>query len=880
MGKYDSFVEAEASFSQQEEPTISVGGKYDSYVDEVGSPSSIPSSGGKYDSYVSDTKTSTGGKYDSEVAAISESVTQIGDSAKAVIGGGVESIANILRGAGQKTSLAMEQATAPRYEMKKLIIAEDRNTGKQTEISEDEWMADLDSNLSKYKTVDIVDAPIKQDEGFLSELAEKPGAIGEKAGKAVEAILPASIKDAQERVRINAGNESLPWYKSSWSMVVDNAPNLVASAVNPQFAYETMFANERQSMKQSLVDAGVDEKIANQFASVYGGASAPIEYAENAGRLVGAFGKKAKRTVISATTKPILNAAGQMLRNAGINVAEELTQEAIFNAIYNAAVTQNNSEKGTALETKAIFNLSEMTGTAKGSLGMSVILDAMGVPVRVHKHRTSSKNISKNLQRGGISKDVADKYSKKMAGANSQEQLDLVKEEMFKDEAVREKIGVENMERIQEIMNNPVPSEEETAELNSLIENVSVENLAQIEEQRIKSDVSRLAKDAIEIDTPRREDKTGNKYSKKIENISKRLSELYDRAVSKEEVYDAFVPPMDKVEIKREEEAIAEQEVNEKQSLEAVGNGDMESFNKLPIEMQEEIRERTTGDERELLSDVVSDIQTKQKEVSDADTIERTEAVKDEQKEPAKEGKEGKEGKEVQEGEVRKEEVLGAVLDKPVEAEKPEPDLAPILEEKVAPEAREAQETPIKYEYVPYADPTTESGIDKNSSWQNVRAKFLESGGKPENRKKSSMLKFINGSQSSVGSAEVQEDLKSLDKIKANNTKLGRFARKASNLISRGSNLDDLIDKIALQNPNSRLVKARAQLANARNKSERILQDISKWHQDRDIGNHLDNLKKRSYTLNVDGKSHKISLGQLLSHHVVVDPLYKQIQDR
>lgn len=142
----------------------------------------------------------------------------------------------------------------------------------------------------------------------------------------------------------------------------------------------------------------------------------------------------------------------------------------------------------------------------------------------------------------------------------------------------------------------------------------------------------------------------------------------------------------------------------------------------------------------------------KQKEVSDADTIERTEAVKDEQKEPAKEGEK------VQEGEVRKEEVLDeritkeasdealikegerlgaefqgrqddgdggsfpifadvktgksfgvegdatvaeahrAILEagKPVEAEKPVPGLAPVSAEKVAPEARETQETAPK----------------------------------------------------------------------------------------------------------------------------------------------------------------------------------------
>ena len=50
-------------------------------------------------------------------------------------------------------------------------------------------------------------------------------------------------------------------------LLVDNAPNMVASTVNPALGMTVMFANEKNSSYDSLIGAGVNEEIANTASS-------------------------------------------------------------------------------------------------------------------------------------------------------------------------------------------------------------------------------------------------------------------------------------------------------------------------------------------------------------------------------------------------------------------------------------------------------------------------------------------------------------------------------------------------------------------------------------------------------------------------------------
>lgn len=248
--------------------------------------------------------------------------------------------------------------------------------------------------------------------------------------KEIKGITPESWKEARELMQLESGRElkgnvlkkTIQGAKQGFMLVADNAPNLVASRTNPALGYSIMYSNEKESMYETLVDAGVDKSLAESYSTMYGSVSAPIEYVENAGRLTSAFGKKKVAGKGSALVRRVIKGK---LKEAGINIAEELTQEGAFNLIYNAAVKSNNDEFGTSIENKNM-TIEDAMKTAKASLQMSAVLEAIGVPVKFAQKRGDIRANSIKMTDAGISAVSAEKYAKDISQAESQNELDAI----------------------------------------------------------------------------------------------------------------------------------------------------------------------------------------------------------------------------------------------------------------------------------------------------------------------------------------------------------------------------------------------------------------------------------------------------------------------
>ena len=202
----------------------------------------------------------------------------------------------------------------------------------------------------------------------------------------IDSITPESWTEAEEAVAQELSEQDVGFLRTGFLMLSQNAGNLAVSATTPPpVAFASMFSTERQSMADELSALNINSETVEAMSSLYGMTSAPIEYIENVGRLSGAAGKKGA----SVLTKPVRRAVAGMLKNAGANVTEELTQEGLHDLIYNLAITEHNKATGENLPMKEV--LGEAGDVAKGSLAMSTVLDAMGLPSRRMRYKSAKR---------------------------------------------------------------------------------------------------------------------------------------------------------------------------------------------------------------------------------------------------------------------------------------------------------------------------------------------------------------------------------------------------------------------------------------------------------------------------------------------------------
>jgi len=203
----------------------------------------------------------------------------------------------------------------------------------------------------------------------------------------------------------NALQMSLQFLDQGFSLLVDNADEMLASTVNPAAGMTYMYAGNQNMQYDALIEAGVDKDTAIAYANLYASAATPVEYIENVGRIASAFGAD------KAREKLIKNIFLRKLANAGINVGEEALQKFFEDITYNEAVRYHNEKNNTDIPLR---DLTEGYGqTAQGSLAMTTVMEALGLSVKGTK-RVLSKTVAKDntdtqpLTLGDVNKDSAE----------------------------------------------------------------------------------------------------------------------------------------------------------------------------------------------------------------------------------------------------------------------------------------------------------------------------------------------------------------------------------------------------------------------------------------------------------------------------------------
>lgn len=209
----------------------------------------------------------------------------------------------------------------------------------------------------------------------------------------IDQITPESWVEAEEAVGAELSENDVGFFRTGFLLLAQNMGNLgVAATTPPPVAFASMFSTERQSMADELSELGLNRESVEGASSLFGMVSAPIEYIENIGRLKGGIGEKG----VKALTKPVQRAVAGMLKNAGMNVGEELTQKLAHDLVYNMAITEHNESTGDSVP---LLDLADGTGeTVRGSLAMSTVLDAMGLPVRSARYKSARREQLRDMR--------------------------------------------------------------------------------------------------------------------------------------------------------------------------------------------------------------------------------------------------------------------------------------------------------------------------------------------------------------------------------------------------------------------------------------------------------------------------------------------------
>lgn len=312
-------------------------------------------------------------------------------------------------------------------------------------------------------------------EAFLSRnpLRRKPkewekDPLGKRVTDAIIEAVPEAPKNwnqAREQMRQKAaapldGNAlevAVGWLDKGGILLLDNLPNMAASTVNPTLGMTVMFANEKNASYEALSGAGVADDIAENMSSMYGMMSAPVEYAENIGRISSAFGVNPKKTLMRSV-------AGK-LKQAGINVGEELVQKFFDDLVYNEAVRISNERDGTDIPLR---DLAEGYGeTAAGSLAMSTVLEAFGIGAKGIRgaygmtkgdaQRIRNQNSNEEID-AMVENDVLSPEEGEAAKNPTEENVEAANQALFEGEEITP-LEVEDAVQVREAEKVPVAEE-------------------------------------------------------------------------------------------------------------------------------------------------------------------------------------------------------------------------------------------------------------------------------------------------------------------------------------------------------------------------------------------------------------------------------------
>ena len=192
---------------------------------------------------------------------------------------------------------------------------------------------------------------------------------GRKLGRSIRNIKPEEWEATQQRVRQEMSEGGLNLWNQGWAGLADTAPLMLSRLAGAPNLYMTSVFTMRGQMLDDLESAGVD---------IVGS----IEFIEVGGRISEAFGAKNLK-------KKFMKKLTSALVQAGANVGEEVAQDIAYKLIYNEVISDHNAKTGENLPLQEVLDIDG--NTIKTSVGMSIVLESLGLGGRVISRRLQPK---------------------------------------------------------------------------------------------------------------------------------------------------------------------------------------------------------------------------------------------------------------------------------------------------------------------------------------------------------------------------------------------------------------------------------------------------------------------------------------------------------
>lgn len=205
---------------------------------------------------------------------------------------------------------------------------------------------------------------------------------GRKLGRSIRNIKPEEWEATQERVRQEIGEGGLNIWNQGWAGLSETAPLMLSRIAGAPNLFTTSVFTMRGQMLDELESAGVDIVDASKGADIYGVIGGSIEFIEVGGRISEAFGAKNLK-------KKFMKKLTSALVQAGANVGEEVAQDIAYKLIYNEVISDHNAKTGENLPLQEVLDIDG--NTIKTSVGMSIVLESLGLGGRVISRRLQPK---------------------------------------------------------------------------------------------------------------------------------------------------------------------------------------------------------------------------------------------------------------------------------------------------------------------------------------------------------------------------------------------------------------------------------------------------------------------------------------------------------
>lgn len=205
---------------------------------------------------------------------------------------------------------------------------------------------------------------------------------GRKLGRSIRNIKPEEWEATQQRVRQEMSEGGLNLWNQGWAGLADTAPLMLSRLAGAPNLYMTSVFTMRGQMLDDLESAGVDIVDASKGADIYGVIGGSIEFIEVGGRISEAFGAKNLK-------KKFMKKLTSALVQAGANVGEEVAQDIAYKLIYNEVISDHNAKTGENLPLQEVLDIDG--NTIKTSVGMSIVLESLGLGGRVISRRLQPK---------------------------------------------------------------------------------------------------------------------------------------------------------------------------------------------------------------------------------------------------------------------------------------------------------------------------------------------------------------------------------------------------------------------------------------------------------------------------------------------------------